>query len=72
MATGDTTEYGTLKFAYVNTLHIVDNLRLLAHSLSERGIDLDELGNGALSAAFEGLADVQEAIEAIVPKQDLF
>lgn len=65
-------ERETLKQVYGSTLSAVDNLRILAAMLESRGVTLNEEEAGFLDAAYECIADAQEAIEAVIPPQELF
>lgn len=62
-------EREALKHVYGLSLYAVDNLRIVEAMLSSRGIALNEEERAFLNAAYESIADAQESIEAVVPKE---
>ncbi len=60
-----------LKCCYDNSLFINDSLRFLSDSLEARGVELNQDEAVFLGSALESLADLQEAVEAVVPKESL-
>ena len=60
-----------LKCSYHHSLFAVDNLRFLSGSLAARGVTLSKDEQIYLNEAFESIANVQEQIEAVVPKEML-
>lgn len=60
-----------LKCCYDNSLFIVDSVRYLSGSLEARGVVLNEDEKIFLNEALESLADLQEAVEAVLPKEQL-
>ena len=60
-----------LKCVYQNSLSITDSLRLLESDLNGRGIVLSDMAAAWMYAAYESVANIQEAVEAVIPPEEL-